>query len=180
MSATATITTALHKSVVAVPIQALTARLPKREKPPEMAEGGLPAESEGDEGRSGQRGHPPGAGQDQPGGPGMTARTMAEHGEDEGEFARPEPVEVVFVVARDTTGSGSGFLARLFGTKPSERVEQREVKIGISSDTHYEILAGLEPGEEIVIGNYRAVSKDLRDSSLVTRKERSSPRRQQP
>lgn len=184
MSATATITTALHKSVVAVPIQALTARLPKREKAPEMAEGGLHAESEGDEGRSGQRGHPPGAGQGgrrgQPGGPGITARTMAEHGEGEGEFTRPEPVEVVFVVAGDTTMSGGGFLARLFGTKPPERVEQRKVKIGISSDTHYEILTGLEMGEEIVIGNYRAVSKDLRDSSLVTRKERRSPRRQQP
>ena len=105
----------------------------------------------------------------------MMSRTISGQGGDEGEFARPEPVEVVFVVARDTTRSGGGFLARLFGSKPREMVEQREVKIGISSDTHYEILSGLEAGEEIVVGNYRAVSKDLQDGRLITRRERPTP-----
>lgn len=101
----------------------------------------------------------------------------SEQGEGGEEFTRPEPVEVVFVVVEDTTGSGSGFLQKLFGSKPSAKVDQREVKIGISSDTHYEILSGLEAGEEIVVGNYQAVSKDLQDGRLITRRERRAPGR---
>lgn len=173
MSATATITTALHTSVVAVPIQALTARQPKREKSDELAAGETTGEQQaannsGD--RQGRRGGP-----GRPGAAGMTGGMMSERGEEGEELARPEPVEVIFVVANDTTNTGRGFLARLFGAKPLEKVEQREVKIGISSDTHYEILSGLEAGEEIVVGNYRAVSKDLQDGRLITRRERPTP-----
>ena len=99
----------------------------------------------------------------------------SERGDEGEEPTRLEPVEVVFVVTEDTTNSGGGFLRRLFGSKSPAKVEQREVKIGISSDTHYEILSGLEPGEEIVVGNYRAVSKDLQDGRLITRRERPTP-----
>ncbi|MFB0516642.1 MAG: efflux RND transporter periplasmic adaptor subunit [Candidatus Neomarinimicrobiota bacterium] len=180
MSATATITTAMHKSVVAVPIQALTARLPIRKSPEATSEGEASVRQGGTDSPGGRPGSGRG-GRGRPEGPPTMAGAMPERGgEAEDEFARPEPVEVVFVVTKDTTGSSGGFLARLFGSKPPETVEQREVKIGISSDTHYEIVSGLEPGEEIVVGNYRAVSKDLSDNSWVTRKERPSPRRQQP
>ena len=81
-------------------------------------------------------------------------------------------VEVVFVIRKDTTGAGPGFFSKLFKGKPVETVEQRPVKLGISSDTHYEILSGLEAGEEIVVGNYRAVSKELQDRSRINRKEK--------
>ena len=178
MSATATITTALHTSVVAVPIQALTARSPKREKPDELAAGETTGEQQGASSRSDRRGPRGGPGRGGPGGPGgamMATRMTSEGDEGEDEFNRPEPVEVLFVVVEDTTGSGGGFLRKLFGSKPSIKVEQREVKIGISSDTHYEILSGLETGEEIVVGNYRAVSKDLQDGRLITRRERRTP-----
>lgn len=175
MSATATITTALHTSVVAAPIQALTARQPKKTKPDELAAGETTGEQQGatDSGDRGVRRGGPGRGG--PGGPGgarMAPRMMSEQGEEGKESARVEPVEVVFVVTEDTTRSGGGFLQRLFGSKSTAKVEQRQVKIGISSDTHYEILSGLEPGEEIVVGNYRAVSKDLQDGRLITRRER--------
>jgi len=179
MSATATITTALHKSAVAVPIQALTARVPIREKPGELGVGEEPGEQRSTDDSDGRRGEPGRGGRGRPDSTGTAARTMSQPEEGAEEFTRPEPVEVVFVIARDTTNTGGGFLARLFGAKPPERVEQREVKIGISSDTHYEIVSGLEPGEEIVIGSYQAVSKDLSDGGRVTRKERRSPRRPQ-
>ncbi len=44
---------------------------------------------------------------------------------------------------------------------------QREVKVGISSDTHFEVLSGLEDGDYIVTGSYKAISKELKDSSQV-------------
>jgi len=44
----------------------------------------------------------------------------------------------------------------------------RPVKVGISSDTHYELLSGLDEGEEIVTGSYKAISKDLSHNKIVT------------
>ena len=66
---------------------------------------------------------------------------------------RTEMDEVVFVVGEDMT------------------VEQRTVKTGISSDTHFEILSGLGEDEEIVVGSFKAVSKDLKDGATVEREE---------
>ena len=51
--------------------------------------------------------------------------------------------------------------------KDAEVVHIRPVKVGISSETHYEILRGLEEGEAIVIGSYRAISKDLSHNKVV-------------
>ncbi len=148
MSATATITTAIHAEVVAVPIQALTARAPIKKKPAEMAAGdergerrssnGPPEQQRGRMRRGGNRAGasgPPSGGRGRVPGAGEAAG-----------FRRPEPVEVVFVVTVDSTRSAGGFLGKLLGKSAPETVEQREVKLGISSDTHYEILSGLEPG----------------------------------
>ncbi|OGB60621.1 MAG: hypothetical protein A2Y94_03190 [Caldithrix sp. RBG_13_44_9] len=46
-------------------------------------------------------------------------------------------------------------------------VEAKQVKTGIQSDTHIEIIDGLSENDEIVIGNYRAISQDLRNGSNV-------------
>ncbi len=43
----------------------------------------------------------------------------------------------------------------------------RQVGVGIQSETHIQILEGLEEGEQVVIGNYRAISKDLENGSTV-------------
>ena len=48
------------------------------------------------------------------------------------------------------------------------RAEARQVKTGIQSATHIEINEGLDDEEEVVIGNYRAISRDLKDGSMVT------------
>ncbi len=58
------------------------------------------------------------------------------------------PVEVVFVVEN--------------GVAIAKRV-----KTGLSSDTRIEILEGVSPGEEVVSGPYRVLSKDLKNGSEV-------------
>jgi len=45
------------------------------------------------------------------------------------------------------------------------------VKTGISSDTHIEILSGLEGGEEVITGPFKILAKDLRHGAKITRKE---------
>jgi HlyD family secretion protein len=42
------------------------------------------------------------------------------------------------------------------------------VKTGIQSETHIEILEGLEEEDDVVTGNYRAISRDLTDGSMVS------------
>jgi HlyD family secretion protein len=51
--------------------------------------------------------------------------------------------------------------------KGNKYVHIRPVKVGISSDTHYELISGLAEGEEIVIGSYKAISKDLAHNKTV-------------
>jgi HlyD family secretion protein len=46
-------------------------------------------------------------------------------------------------------------------------VEAVPVKIGICDDNYWEITDGLTNGEEIVIGGYRAISRDLQDGSKI-------------
>jgi HlyD family secretion protein len=43
----------------------------------------------------------------------------------------------------------------------------KQVKTGIQSDELIEILEGLEEGDEVVTGSYRAISKDLKNGTVV-------------
>lgn len=47
------------------------------------------------------------------------------------------------------------------------KAHRKEVKTGISDNTHIQILSGISAGEEIVIGSYRTLSKDLSDGDKV-------------
>jgi HlyD family secretion protein len=44
----------------------------------------------------------------------------------------------------------------------------KQVKTGIQSDEFIEVTEGLNEGEEIVTGSYRAISKDLDNGAVVT------------
>lgn len=46
------------------------------------------------------------------------------------------------------------------------RASFREVEVGISSQKYFEVLSGLEKGDRIVTGNYRAI-RDLKDGQRV-------------
>jgi HlyD family secretion protein len=86
----------------------------------------------------------------------VAVRTLDQLGAEaaaEGEEARFTPdsegfVEIVWVIA-------------------DGRAHARQVKTGIQSETHIEIADGLGDDDEVVIGNYRAISRDLEDNSVV-------------
>jgi HlyD family secretion protein len=59
-------------------------------------------------------------------------------------------VEVVFVVEGD-------------------HVKAMPVKIGISDENYYEITEGLQEGDELVSGSYRAIGHDLDDGKKITK-----------
>ncbi len=64
----------------------------------------------------------------------------------------PKPIEVVFLAERD-------------------KVRSLPVKRGISDDNYSEIVAGLEEGQEVVSGGYKAISRDLEDDKKIKRGE---------
>jgi len=62
------------------------------------------------------------------------------------------------------TPDKDGYVTVLFVVKNS-MAEARQVKTGIQSETHIEILDGLAAGEEYVTGSYRAISQTLQNGS---------------
>lgn len=61
---------------------------------------------------------------------------------------RMKPKEVVFII-------------------DNGQAKKKEVKTGISNDTYIEITEGLEEGEEVVKGSFKAITKDLEDGTKV-------------
>jgi HlyD family secretion protein len=60
-----------------------------------------------------------------------------------------------------------GFVEVVFVVQENS-VIAKQVTTGIQSETHIEIKEGLDEGDEIVIGNYRAISQDLKNGSQIT------------
>lgn len=66
----------------------------------------------------------------------------------------------------DWEADDDGFVEIVFVVQDGAAVA-RAVQTGIQSDTDIEIAAGLQNGELVVVGNYRAISKDLEDGAAV-------------
>jgi HlyD family secretion protein len=65
------------------------------------------------------------------------------------------------------TADADGFVEIVFAIEEDGSVIARQVKTGIQSDDMIEILSGIEIGEEVVTGSYRAISSDLKNGSKV-------------
>ena len=144
MSATANIITDKKDNVLAIPIQSLTVRPEGSEK---MSYG-------------------KGKGSDKKDGPKKPKAKKME--------------ELVFIVSDKLSGVlRDGKLSEMDdkkgkkkkASKDSKVVHIRPVKVGISSETHYEVLNGLSVGDAVVTGSYRAISKDLAHNKAVTTDE---------
>jgi len=147
MSATANIITDVRENVLAIPIQSLTVREFGSENKRFDRKGGRDW-SDGD---------------DRPA----------------NESKKKELEELVFVLADEPSGVlREGQISELQNNnkkkfkRGSQFVHIRPVTVGASSETHYEILSGLKENEEIVIGNYKAVSKDLTHNTQVNTKKK--------
>ncbi len=65
------------------------------------------------------------------------------------------------------TADSDGFVEVVFCIEEGKAIA-KQVKTGIQSDELIEILEGLEEGDEVVTGSYRAISKDLQNGAVVT------------
>jgi HlyD family secretion protein len=125
MSVTAYVETRSRTNVLAVPIQSVTTRLPKK---------------------------PEGKGTNQTNTVQAAATTnatnIAKPGEGKKAGDAPKPIEVVFIVAGD-------------------HVKMVPVKRGIGDDSYVEITEGLNEGQEVVSGGYKAINRDLEDGKKI-------------
>lgn len=143
MSATANIITDKKLDVLAIPIQSLTVR-PEGSEKNIFSKGNKKNNNNGKDGKK--------------------------------KFKAKKMEELVFILAENPAGVlRNGKLTELDQKQKKTKINKdvklvhiRPVKVGISSETHYEILSGLEEGEFIVTGSYRAISKDLSHNKVVT------------
>jgi HlyD family secretion protein len=145
MSATANIITEVRENALAIPIQSLTVR----EYGSENILFGEDNSKKWDEDEEG--------------------------GEPDNNSKKKELEELVFIVADKQGGvQRDGEVSEIKNLKEkkfkrgSQFAHIRPVKVGISSETHYELLNGLEENDLIVIGNYKAVSKELKHNMQVS------------
>jgi HlyD family secretion protein len=66
------------------------------------------------------------------------------------------------------TADDDGFVEIVFCLEEDGSVVARQVKTGIQSDKMIEIVSGIEAGEVVVTGSYRAISTDLHNGAQVT------------
>lgn len=101
----------------------------------------------------------------------VTVRDFADldkDGDDRGE-AEETAEENVEEAVSDTTVTRED-IRRVVFLVDGNRAKMVEVETGISDDTHIQILRGLDEGVEIITGNYRLLSRQLKDKALI-RKE---------
>ncbi len=75
---------------------------------------------------------------------------------------RKKLIELVFVIQDKPAGD-----VKIKGNKKGPFAVGKPIKVGISSETHYEIISGLEEGEKIVTGSYKAISRELKHNMVV-------------
>ena len=142
MSATANIITEVRKNSLSIPIQSLTVR------------------EFGSENKlfvSGDR------------------KKWSNNEEEDDTPKKKELEELVFIISDKQGGvlrDGKISLVKNMKEKKYKRGSQfvhiRPVTVGISSETHYELINGLDENDLIVIGNYKAVSKELKHNAQVS------------
>ncbi len=150
MSATADIITDVKEDVVAIPIQCLTVRQEGWEE--EAA-------------RKNKRGR--------------NSQTQKSDNSDNEEVPvdekkKKEMIEVVFVTSDKASVDDDEDDKSKSRGKPLKKGHKYAkivpVKVGISSEDHYEILEGLNEGDEIITGSYKAISRDLKHMTEVETK----------
>jgi len=142
MSATANIITEVRKNALAIPIQSLTVR-----------EYGSENKLFGED----------------------NSKKWEKDDEPDKNSKKAELEELVFIIADKQGGVlRNGEISKVKNLKEkkykrgSQFVHIRPVKVGISSENHYELLEGLKEDDLIVIGNYKAVSKELKHNVQVS------------
>lgn len=132
MSVTAEVETRMRTNVLAVPIQCVTTRIPKK-----------PEDKSGKTNAPAATNVPPATNA-----PPAAGTNVAKTGDSKKPGEAVKPIEVVFVL-------------------DGEKVKMVPVKRGISDDSWVEITEGLQEGQEVISGGYKAINRELEDGKKI-------------
>jgi len=147
MSVTAEIETRSRTNVLTVPIASVTTRLPKDKKPGAtnlLAKVSTGSKKAGDKSAITNSPTPATTGTETV----VVAEAPRGTNDAKADKKAPKPVEVVFLVEGD-------------------HAKLAPVKIGISDDSYWEITEGVQEGQEVVSGGFRAINRELEDGKKV-------------
>ena len=82
------------------------------------------------------------------------------------------PIQAVTTRADTTEGDRDDEFKEYVFLYEEGSVSQQEVNTGIQDNTYIQIVEGLEEGQEVVTGPYRAISKKLKDGDEVKKVEK--------
>jgi HlyD family secretion protein len=76
--------------------------------------------------------------------------------------------DVKKAASREDARRAQELLKRVVFVRHGDKVKLQPVETGIADDTYIEVKKGIQPGDEVVSGSYAAISRTLKDGSLVT------------
>ncbi len=91
-------------------------------------------------------------------------KTPRKRGENPGNRSRKRKMQEVVFVVSDTSANVDD--QKNLGENQKYALV-RPVKVGIASETHYEVLSGLKEGDIVITGSYKAISRDLYNDAVV-------------
>jgi HlyD family secretion protein len=104
----------------------------------------------------------------------IQAVTVRDFAKDEAENTKKADSAATDSAAADTSGMANDSiipqedLRKVVFVVRDGKAHRKEVKTGISDNTHIQVLSGIDKDEEIVIGSYRILSKELADGDAVS------------
>lgn len=98
----------------------------------------------------------------------IQAVTVRDFAKDKSETkANSDSAEITLVSSSDNLKIKEEDIRKVVFVIEDGKAVRKEVETGISDNTHIQILSGIGAGEEVVIGSYRTLSKNLKNNDNV-------------
>ncbi len=102
--------------------------------------------------------------------PGMSATVEIRTKKKESVLAIP----IQAVTTKDSIYNGANHTDEIVFTSKNGKAQLKHVKLGIQDDTYIEIMEGLQAKDEVIVGPYNTISKDLKDGVSIKKVDKEA------
>lgn len=83
-------------------------------------------------------------------------------------------IPIQAVTTKDSIYNGTNHTDEIVFTNKNGKAQLKHVKLGIQDDTYIEITEGLNAKEDVVVGPYNTISKDLKDGVSIKKVDKNA------